>query len=194
MQRAGATFRGYWRAGPGKALQTAQDEERKLEKLGDILKRWQGANTSGDTAPLPTGAPWERSSAGDEPACPVCGGTGLLRSEAPLGHPNFGKLVLCRCRKASWEKERQERLQRYSNLGMLSHLTFDTLEPEGRGRSPEGRRTFQTALAAARSFANSDPTQAGWLVLHGPSGSGKTHLAAAGANHFLQKGGAGHYA
>jgi hypothetical protein len=30
-----------------------------------------------------------------EPDCPTCGGLGYLRSDAPVGHPSFGKIGPC---------------------------------------------------------------------------------------------------
>ena len=34
----------------------------------------------------------------EEPACPICKGAGFLRLDVAPGHPDFGKLVPCRCR------------------------------------------------------------------------------------------------
>jgi len=75
------------------------------------------------------------------------------------------------------------RLQRYSNLGPLTRLTFDNLLPQGRSEEPVNQEQFRRAYEAAKAFA-SDPK--GWLVLAGPSGCGKTHLAAAIANHCIE--------
>lgn len=101
----------------------------------------------------------------------------------PVGHPDFGKLYLCDCRREQVARERRARLERYSNLGPLARLTFDTLLPDGQGVDP--KRHFARALAAAQSYAR-EPR--GWLVLVGPPGCGKTHLAAAIANARLAAG------
>ena len=108
-----------------------------------------------------------------------------MRSQAPLGDPSFGKAVPCVCQEGEGPS-RLRHLQRYSNLGPLTRLTFESLQPpEERGQDEEIRRLLQQAYAAAQAFAE-DPQ--GWLVLTGPSGSGKTHLAAAIANRALALG------
>lgn len=79
-------------------------------------------------------------------------------------------------------RQKQGLLERYSNLGLLRHYSFETLCPAGRPQSADG---FPMAYEAARSYAN-EPQ--GWLVLVGPVGSGKTHLACAIANERLSRG------
>ncbi len=74
-------------------------------------------------------------------------------------------------------------MERYSNLGGLSRLTFDNLIPQGRSGDPASQQRFAAASAAARTFAEKPE---GWLVLAGPSGCGKTHLAAAIASRRLE--------
>ena len=96
-----------------------------------------------------------------------------------MGHPDFGRALPCQCTLQQWEKEKRQRLARYSNLGPLSRLTFEALATQGR---PPG---FLKALEDARTFAQ-EPQ--GWLVLVGPAGSGKTSLAAAIANYRLDLG------
>ena len=83
------------------------------------------------------------------------------------------------------EQGRQASLQRYSNLGMLTRLTFDNFLPQGRSGSPASQKGFSRAYEAARAFA-AEP--GGWFILSGPSGCGKTHLAAAIANGRLNQG------
>jgi len=94
-------------------------------------------------------------------------------------------VVACRCTWGELDKGRQTHLQRYSNLGSLTHLTFDNLAPEGRSGNPIHQEQFRRVYEAAKAFA----TEAkGWLILAGPSGCGKTHLAAAIANERLSLG------
>jgi len=81
------------------------------------------------------------------------------------------------------DEERRVRLQRYSNLGALTRLTFDNLLPQGRSENPINQEQFSRTYEAARAFA-AEPKD--WLVLAGPSGCGKTHLAAAIANHCIE--------
>jgi len=83
------------------------------------------------------------------------------------------------------DEERQARLQRYSNLGSLTRLTFDNLIPQGRSGNPVNQEQFGHAYQAAKAFA-AEPK--GWLILAGPSGCGKTHLAAAITNERLSRG------
>ena len=108
-----------------------------------------------------------------------------MRKAVRLGHPDFGKAFPCRCTQEESEDERFARLQRYSNLGPLSRLTFANLSPRGRSPNPVHQERFAAAFEAARRFAE-EPS--GWLVLSGPSGCGKTHLAAAIANHSIEAG------
>jgi DNA replication protein DnaC len=117
--------------------------------------------------------------------CPICKGAGFVYADVPVGHPDFGKAVPCRCTREESNKERLNRLQRYSNLGLLTRFTFDNLPPGGRVDDPVSQEQFRQAYEAARAFAV-DPE--GWLILVGSSGSGKTHLAAAITNERLNRG------
>jgi DNA replication protein DnaC len=98
---------------------------------------------------------------------------------------DYGQVVPCQCTQKELEENRLARLQRYSNLGSLTRLTFDNLILQGRSGEPQNQERFILAYRAATSFAQ-DPQ--GWLVFMGPSGCGKTHLAAAIANYRLQQG------
>ena len=103
----------------------------------------------------------------------------------PSGEPDYTQVVHCRCVQIEQDRERQARLQQYSNLGSLQHSTFANLEPQGRSGNPAHQEHFSNAYNAARAFA-AEPR--GWFVIKGPSGSGKTHLAAAIANERLGRG------
>ncbi len=116
--------------------------------------------------------------------CPVCHGVGFVYTNAPLGHPDFGRAVPCRCAGKESGQESQTRLERYSNLGALTRLTFDNLLPQGRSGDSADQTQFSRAYETARAFA-AEPK--GWLVLVGPSGGGKTHLAAAIANECIRQ-------
>jgi len=87
--------------------------------------------------------------------------------------------------KGELEKERQNRLLKYSNLGSLSRFTFENLIPQGRSGNPASQEKFNRAYEAAKAFAAGPK---GWLIFVGPSGSGKTHLAAAVANERVKLG------
>ncbi len=117
--------------------------------------------------------------------CPICKGAGFIHPLLSSGKPDFGQVVACRCTQKEVDKDRQTRLQRYSNLGLLTRLTFDNLLLQGRSGNPVNQEQFSRACEAARAFA-AEPR--GWFVLSGPSGCGKTHLAAAIANECLSQG------
>lgn len=141
-----------------------------MEQLGDVLRRLGIFEVT----------PTESEEVENGKACPICGGAGFVRRDVPVGHPDFGKAFPCQCRAAEIAEQRRAELERLSNLGPLTRLTFETLIADGRTpESPEHRYRFRQALQAARSFA-ADPH--GWLLLVGPPGCGKTHLAAAIAN------------
>ena len=113
------------------------------------------------------------------PVCPICKGYGYVHPIIPSGKLDYSRVIMCRCTKKDISNERSARLQKYSNLGTLTHLTFENLIPEGRGGDPENQQKFKTAFEAAKIFAGNPQ---GWLVLIGPAGSGKTHLAASVVN------------
>ncbi|MDH5696763.1 MAG: ATP-binding protein, partial [Dehalococcoidia bacterium] len=103
---------------------------------------------------------------------------------------DFSRVVPCQCSKGELRKKKTEYLEKYSNLGSLSQLTFDNLSPKGKPtrhseRSEESQEYFAQVYQAAKAFADNPQ---GWLVFLGPSGSGKTHLACAIANHRLSLG------
>jgi DNA replication protein DnaC len=108
-----------------------------------------------------------------------------VRKEVPLDDPDFGRAFPCRCVLEEREEERVARLQRYSNLGPLTRLTFANLMSRGRSTDPGNQERFAKATAAAQQFAQE---ARGWLVLCGPSGCGKTHLAAAIGNACIEEG------
>ena len=89
----------------------------------------------------------------------------------------------CTCTRQELDEERYARLQRYSNLGSLTRLTFANTQPQGKSDNPAAQERFSRAYQAAVAFAG-EPK--GWLVLAGPSGCGKTHLATAIANQCIE--------
>jgi DNA replication protein DnaC len=150
-----------------------------VERLSDILHRLAGDVTA-------VGNPSDETDDEQQWACPRCRGSGWVRRHVPVGDPDFGKLFPCDCRANELAERRRERLERLSNLGPLTRLTFENLIADGRNpETAEHRHRFREALAASRTFAT---TPAGWLVLVGPPGCGKTHLAAAIANARIANG------
>ena len=155
-----------------------------MENLGDILKRMrENRSINGDIADSGNGSvPPDES---EEDACPICEGRLWLAVDAPVGHPDFGKVESCQCQAEIDLGERATRLRRYSNLGPLANLTFGSADPEGIVGDPESKRLYRVAYEAALAYAEQP---LGWLVLTGPHGSGKTHLAAAVSNHCIEQG------
>ncbi|MGI5836635.1 MAG: ATP-binding protein [Chloroflexota bacterium] len=154
-----------------------------MERVGDILRALGPLpNTSRGSTPTSSN---DSDEPREEPVCPICKGAGLLRIDVLPGHPDFGKVVPCRCRSEALTQERLQRLQRLSNLGPLLRLTFDNLIKEGRHPDPGSRERFKATYNLCLEYAKSP---SGWLVLMGPSGCGKTHLAAAIANERIRSG------
>ncbi len=113
----------------------------------------------------------------------MCGGIGWLRRDLPVEDPGFGDVVACDCRMERFEADRFGRLLRFSNLGGLERVTFDTLTlPTWEGSSTGG---VEGAREVAMDFAERPE---GWLAIVGSNASVKTQLAAAIANHCLRKG------
>ena len=151
-----------------------------LEHIGDILRKQSITNTSVPRTETPSDL--EPEDAPDEPACSLCRGAKFLHPLLPNGKPDYSKVVPCRCARQEQEGKLQSRLQKYSNLGPLTRLTFDSILPEGRSKDTTDGQQFNRVLTAAKAFA-ANPE--GWLVFSGPSGCGKTHLAAAVANYRI---------
>ncbi|MFC2067532.1 ATP-binding protein [Chloroflexota bacterium] len=117
--------------------------------------------------------------------CTLCKGAGFIHPLLSSSRPDFSRVIPCDCARQVLDEERQSYLLRCSNLGLLSHFTFDNLLPRGRSGNSINQEQFTRAYEAARAFV-SQPK--GWLILAGPSGSGKTHLAAAIANERITQG------
>jgi DNA replication protein DnaC len=121
-----------------------------------------------------------------DPNCPYCHGVGYLRADVPPGDPRFGRLEPCVCRMAEISHQVHQRLFALSRLSELSHLRFETFQPQGRGGlSPLQAQSLSAALNQAQQFAQ---RLEGWLLLMGGYGCGKTHLAAAIANFAVEHG------
>jgi DNA replication protein DnaC len=111
---------------------------------------------------------------------------GYLRSDVPVGHPNFGRLEICVCRQRDVSEQVRERLYSLSRLDELKELTFDTFQPRGRkGLGEMQANSLEMAFNQAYHYAKS---LNGWLLLRGGYGCGKTHLAAAISNYAVEMG------
>lgn len=107
--------------------------------------------------------------------CPKCGGAGFVRHDVPVGHPQFGRLVKCDCRRLEDDNRRFEEMQRMSNLSQHMCETFGDFDQNVPGT--------REAYADCVNYSNTMQPQ--WLVISGPCGCGKTHLAAAIAHAAL---------
>lgn len=105
-----------------------------------------------------------------------------VRSDAPVGHPDFGKLLPCPACGAQVAQQRRRQayeqhqavIAQYTQLsGRAATQTFETF------RRSSVTQPVKVAYTAAMRFAL-DPH--GFLVLSGDVGTGKSHLAAAIAN------------
>jgi DNA replication protein DnaC len=152
-----------------------------MEHIGDILKQIQTNTANKNTG---TWSNAEEEEVSQDSVCPVCKGAKFVHPLLPSGKPDYSQVIPCRCTQQESDEERKAHLQRYSNLGSLTRLTFDNLQPLGKSENPANQELFSRACQAARDFAD-EPD--GWLVLTGPSGCGKTHLAAAIANQCIEK-------
>jgi DNA replication protein DnaC len=157
-----------------------------MKQLDEILKQQHNADHSNSpTSDIPQDESDASSPEKQEWLCPICGGTGYLRQDVPVGHPEFGKLIPCECRLRERESKRLKQLRAISNLDSLARFTFEQFVPEGYGLNEERRRNLREAYETAFDFANNPQ---GWLILLGGYGCGKTHLAAAVANHVVSRG------
>ena len=153
-----------------------------MPKLNEITKKVI-ANTSRMKDNM-TQEPGDAEGTGD--VCPICKGKGYLSRNLPIHHPEFGKLVLCECRKEAVDAENRQRLVRLSNLTAFKDMTFQNFKAEGRlGLGDQQVNSLKLALNSAIHFAQH---LEGWLFLMGPYGCGKTHLAAAVANQAVENG------
>jgi len=154
------------------------------EKIDETLKKVEKSTPIGNQTD-PSSGFLQKDLPGD-PDCEVCAGVGLLRQDLPIGHPEFGKLQICSCRKNELNRRMHDRLFALSRLDELQHLNFDNFRPRGRvGLRPALADSLEQAFNQAQMFGR---THQGWLLLYGGYGCGKTHLAAAIANFSVEMG------
>ena len=121
-----------------------------------------------------------------DPDCPICHGYGYYVKDVPVGHPEFGRAVLCKCALPQMQTRRKRQMNALGSMELLERMTFEAFHPEGVGLTPERRKTIRAAYDAATRFAEAPR---GWLLLSGGYGVGKTHLAAAIGNEVIRTGG-----
>ena len=99
--------------------------------------------------------------ASQKTTCPICGGIGFLRLDAPVGHPDFGKIVPCDCNLAHVHDKSMDNLRKISNLQAMGHYTFDRFNAVGFGMDASKSQNLQNAFNMAKQFA-ANPQ--GWLT------------------------------
>lgn len=161
--------------------------DETLKKLAENISEASSPTTSNTKPAAPSAKDSVRlNGLAGNPNCPICAGIGYVRLEVPLGHPDFGKLQPCECRRREISQRVLDNLYLLSNLNELRNLTFDTFQARGRvGLGPRQADSLEQAFNQAQRFAQNPH---GWLVLQGGYGCGKTHLAAAIANFAVSVG------
>jgi DNA replication protein DnaC len=154
-----------------------------MEHISEVLKQTQ-TNISRENTD--TSSNVEEEDTDLRPLCPICRGARFVHPLLPSGKPDYSQVVPCTCTRRETDAERKAQLQRYSNLGKLVNVTFDTLNKEGMRDNPSDRKDYEKAYRAAKKFAEKPQ---GWLVFTGPSGCGKTYLAAAIASYQIENNG-----
>ena len=112
------------------------------------------------------------------PGCPDCQGSGYMKLDLPIHHPNFGQIHICDCRASEITKSIMADIYTLNDIKTLSKLTFDNFETDDR----PGQNILTTLARAKRISADFAQEPEGWILLAGSFGCGKTHLAAAIAN------------
>ncbi len=103
--------------------------------------------------------------------CSICGGSGWLRRDLSLDHPQFGRAIPCQCKKAETEqaaKDHAKRVLQYSDLrGSMPDWTLDDFPGD-----PEACRVARQVIDERH----------GLYVFWSTYGTGKTGLLVAVVN------------
>ena len=137
----GVILTGYWSDGLQK-VDTMEELEKILRRIS-VQK-----NTSESTA----------TSANDKgpqtPSCPICQDHRWVSFDVSVDDPRFGKSFPCTCALEALARDHIDRLARYSNLGPLTRLCFDNLQPHGLEPEPVAGDTLSgQAFKSRRSRA-----------------------------------------
>ncbi|MXZ19572.1 MAG: AAA family ATPase [Caldilineaceae bacterium SB0665_bin_25] len=160
-----------------------------MDELKDLLRGMTEGMNGGKAPrrdrPAPPGLPSRSQRLGrTEPAlCKRCGGAGFLIDDLPVGHPDYGRPVPCRCKLDERRSRRRSHFRDVHKLAALARFTFETFNTELSYLPPHKLGSLVRAYDAAHEFALKPD---GWLLFTGTYGCGKTHLAAAIANHRIE--------
>lgn len=167
-------------------------EDRAVFAAGEQARADREAARAGwtpDQGPYPEGPPSDWLHDGSEAnqaaipgyRCHVCNDAGWVRCELPVGHPEFGRAVRCRCQTEDPALRAHATARRLRVSFIPPALEGKTLATfravAGTHRALDGVRHWQD-----RFDHGGEP---GWLVLSGAPGCGKSHLLAALATHVL---------
>src|SRR5512143_38695 len=116
-------------------------------RIDQTLTKIAAGTTKGSSKSSSAASEASRAAAGPgDPNCPLCHGVGYLRRDLPLGHPDFGRVTVCDCRRREVADTVRERLFAYSHLEELRDLTFESFKPHGRkGLGELQARTLENA-------------------------------------------------
>ena len=167
-----------------------------MEHIGESLQRQVSRTVSGSPLepdqptgelvnPLeaqakPTG---ESGSPSAEYKCSICKDAGFVHPMLEVGHPDWGKVIPCKCQAEVIARLKKGRMLRYCSLPADSEgMTFASFRT-----SPQ----LQAALDASKAMATGAIR---WLCLMGRVDRGKTHLAVAICRARLERGEPAKYA
>ncbi|MQG38453.1 MAG: AAA family ATPase [SAR202 cluster bacterium] len=150
-----------------------------MEELGKILKKVAITNTSEDNKSNESLIPKKNN------PCPECNGVGWQTKNVPVGHQDFGEILICSCQSTKIDTEKTKKLYRYSNLESLKRFKFETLKDDYWKSDTTVNLEYLKSLTEIKKYTDS---LKGWLILTGPHGSGKTHLASAIGHSIIDKG------
>lgn len=104
--------------------------------------------------------------------CSGCGGSGWVRDDLPVVHPEFGKLHPCPTCQGDYRLKFLKKLSRLNDE--LSACDLRNFDP---------RTHLHTVVPSIMAYVRADY---GMLTLSGPHGTGKTFLMAAIANLYIE--------
>jgi len=153
------------------------EEHKRLEPIGDILKRLQ-TNSTAEATHLDSGH-HQSEGAGGENVCPICNGGQTVHPRLEDGRPDYSRVVPCVCIRARLEAEKKRRLLKRCELPKKALTwTFETFE-----LLSGLEEACEAALVLAERRCDTS-----WLLLMGGTDRGKSHLLAAICHRWLQAG------
>ena len=136
-------------------MATRVDVDDLPQKLGAVIAddpRYRALRELGEPDPDP------------QPRCPICRDAGYLRQDVPAGHPDFGKITPCECKRPALAAARLERFWKSSQAPpKYGDCTLESYPGE------------PSVVDALRDWLSTDR----WLILSGEYGAGKTGITVA---------------